>query len=74
MAVKSGVPKKGAKNARNVTRVENQITGIPRSVSMFTERKTGDVKFLNSQGKTYWFDTMTDKENAVGTLNDFWVN
>ena len=72
--VKNGQPKIGAKNARNVTRVESEITGIPRSVTMFTERKTGDLKFVNSKGKTYWFDTMTDKEDAVDTLYDFWAN
>lgn len=72
--VKNGQPKTGAKNARNVTRVESEITGIPRSVTMFTERKTGDLKFVTSKGKTYWFDTMTDKEEAVDTLYDFWAN
>jgi len=72
--VKNGQPKIGAKNARNVTRVESEITGIPRSVTMFTERKTGDLKFVNSKGKTYWFDTMADKEDAIDTLYDFWAN
>lgn len=72
--VKNGQPKIGAKNARNVTRLESEITGIPRSVTMFTERKTGDLKFVNSKGKTYWFDTMSDKEEAIDTLYDFWAN
>lgn len=76
--VKNGQPKIGAKNARNVTRVESEITGIPRSVTMFTERKIGErsvhLKFVNSKGKTYWFDTMTDKEDAIDTLYDFWAN
>ena len=72
--VKNGQPKIGAKNARNVTRLESEITGIPRSVTMFTERKTGDLKFQTSKGKTYWFDTMSDKEEAIDTLYDFWAN
>ena len=71
---KHGQPKIGQRNARSVTRCENEITGIPRSVSMYTERATGDVKFLNTQGKQYWFNTFAGKKKALKQLNKFWNN
>tara|TARA_B100000686_G_C16744403_1_gene948539 strand:+ start:682 stop:906 length:225 start_codon:yes stop_codon:yes gene_type:complete len=72
MAVKNGTPKMGQRNARPITRVENELTGIPRTVSMYTERASGDVKFLNNYGKTYWFETKAKKAKAIKQLNKFW--
>ena len=48
MTAKHGMPKTGRKNARKITRVESELTGLPRWVQMYTSPATGQVAFKNA--------------------------
>ena len=40
-----GAPKVGLKNARKITRVESEVTGLPRWVEIYTSPATGQTAF-----------------------------
>ena len=40
-----GQPKVGMKNARQITRAEADVTGLPRWVNIYTSPATGQVAF-----------------------------
>ena len=40
-----GTPKVGIKNARKITRVESEVTGLPRWVEIYTSPATGETAF-----------------------------
>ena len=48
MTAKHGMPKTGRKNARKITRVESELTGLPRWVEIYTSPATGEVAFGNA--------------------------
>ena len=48
MTMKHGTPKTGRKNARKITRVESELTGLPRWVEIYTSPATGNVAFKNA--------------------------
>ena len=48
MTQKHGMPKTGRKNARKITRVESELTGLPRWVEIYTSPATGEVAFGNA--------------------------
>ena len=45
MAMMHGAPKVGRKNARKITRVESEVTGLPRWVEIYTSPATGETAF-----------------------------
>ena len=40
-----GTPKVGMKNARKITRIESEVTGLPRWVEIYTSPATGQTAF-----------------------------
>ena len=49
MAIMHGTPKVGRKNARKITRVESEVTGLPRWVEIYTSPATGEVAFKDCE-------------------------
>ena len=41
----AGKPKVGSKNARQITRAESDVTGLPRWVNIYTSPATGETAF-----------------------------
>ena len=68
MTMKRGRPSVGQKNARQMTRLECELTALPRWVQIYTSPATGETAFKNADitggAKTV---------NAVRKkLNKFW--
>ena len=49
MAMMHGAPKVGRKNARKITRVESEVTGLPRWVEIYTSPATGEIAFKDCE-------------------------
>ena len=46
--MKRGQPKVGRRNARKMTRLECELTDLPRWVQIYTSPATGEVAFKNA--------------------------
>lgn len=49
MTMMHGTPKVGRKNARKITRVESEVTGLPRWVEIYTSPATGEIAFKDCE-------------------------
>jgi hypothetical protein len=65
-----GQPKVGMKNARQITRAEADVTGLPRWVNIYTSPATGEVAFKDCDLAGGAKDVFACRK----ALNSYWGN
>lgn len=69
MSVKLRWPPIGAKNARNITRREYELSGVSRKTTIFTNRTTKRVIFND-----HVFENFRNESVVRSILKEFWTD